>query len=573
MSSVDKIKERLSIVDVISLYINVEKSGKNFKAKCPFHNEKTPSFFISPERNSYYCFGCGASGDIFSFVENFEGLDFLGSLKLLANRAGVTLEFEQNTNNDEKEKCYKIMEEATRFFESNYENNSEVRAYLVSRGLNDKTIKDFRVGYALDNWQSLFNFLNKKGFHEKDMESAGLVKNKDGRYYDRFRSRIIFPICDSSGRVIAFSGRIFESSKNNENQEQAKYLNSPDTLLFNKSNVLFGIDKAKSSIRTRDYSIVVEGQMDLLMSHQAGFDNTVAVSGTAFSDSLVDNESMKINNLGLLKRISPNIIFAFDGDSAGLRASYRASKIALSLDMQIKIADLPNGNDPAEIILGNPEDWKKIIKESKNVISFELNKILNSINDNRIIGKKIRENIFPLIVLIKSSIEKRAYIEEIRLKTGIPTEDIISDLNDYERKNFDTEQNFQKVKNEDSEVKIAKKDILERRLIGIIFWKENHNDDFSTDINDLLLNIEENYLKELKNHYEPYKDALIFEIEKYYGDKNNIGREIKEIILNLEEELLKEKKVSLGKLDTEEKLKEFNLILKRIEEIKSYRLI
>jgi len=565
-SSVDKIKDRLSIVDVISSYINVIQAGKNFKAKCPFHNEKTPSFFISPDRGSYYCFGCGAKGDIFSFVEQFEGLDFYGSLKLLAERAGVTLEFNSNYKKDDKEKYFEIMEEATSFFEKNYEANDKARAYLLGRGLTDKIIKDFRVGFAEDSWQSLFNYLSSKGYKNEDIEKVGLIKIKDGRGYDRFRSRIIFPICDSSGRVIAFSGRIFGK----DDKEEAKYLNSPDTPLFNKSNVLFGIDKAKTAIRTRGYSIIVEGQMDLLMSHQAGFTNTVAVSGTAFSDSLVDNES-KINNLGLIKRLSPNIIFAFDGDSAGLRASYRASKIALSLDMQIKVATLREGKDPAEIILSNVDEWKNIIKESKNVISFELDKIIESTKDTRLRGKKIREIIFPLLILVKSSIEKSAYIEEMRSKTGIPAEAIISDFEDYERGHREdmTKQEISQFKDNP---KIKKKEILEKRLAGVIFWQENNENEIK-ELNDFLNNIENVYLEEIRRNYEPYKETLVFEVEKFYEEKEkDIGRDIREIILNLEEELLNEKKLLLGDLNTEDKLIEFNKILKRIEEIKNNRL-
>ena len=265
-SSVEKIKERLSIVDVISSYIQVEQSGKNFKAKCPFHNEKTPSFFISADRGTYYCFGCGEKGDIFSFVEKFEGADFMGALKLLAEKAGVVLET-QNRNNKEdnkKELYFEILEDATKFFETNFDKEPSARAYLLGRGMTDSTMKDFRVGYVKDEWRSLSDHLIAKGYKIQDLEIVGLVKKSekaksiiDGSpdsqsesrgFYDRFRGRIIFPISDSSGRVIAFSGRIFGRDDANE----AKYLNSPDTPLFNKSNVLFGIDKAKDELLSEE---------------------------------------------------------------------------------------------------------------------------------------------------------------------------------------------------------------------------------------------------------------------------------------------------------------------------------
>ncbi|NVN97221.1 DNA primase, partial [Candidatus Nomurabacteria bacterium] len=422
-SSVPKIKERLSIVDVISSYIQVEQSGKNFKAKCPFHNEKTPSFFISPDRGTYYCFGCGEKGDIFSFVEKFEGADFMGALKLLAERAGVKLEYERtDKDKDKKELYFEILEEATKFFEINFQKDPTPRAYLLSRGLNDTSIKNFRIGFVKDEWRSLSDYLLNKGYKKEDIEAVGLIKQTEKGAYDRFRSRIMFPISDSSGRVIAFSGRIFGKDDANE----AKYLNSPDTPLFYKSNVLFGIDKAKSSIRTRGESIVVEGQMGLIMSHQIGFTNTVAVSGTAFTDNVVDNES-KINNLGLIRRLSSNIIFAYDGDSAGIRAASRSSMIALSLDMQVKVAVLPEGKDPADIIFENGDSWKEIIKKAPDVVTFHVDRICKNTNDIRQRGKQVRDVIFPFLMMIKSSIDKSSYISLIHSKTGIPSDAIMED--------------------------------------------------------------------------------------------------------------------------------------------------
>ena len=574
-SPVVKIKERLSIVDVVSSYITVEQSGKNYKAKCPFHNEKTPSFFISPERGTYYCFGCGAKGDIFSFVEHFEGLDFFGALKLLAEKAGVVLEYENKNQKDEKERYFEIIEEATVFFENNLKNNKEAMEYLLNRGLKDKTIEDFRVGYSLDSWSSLYNYLSSKGYKEKDIEDVGLIKkSKTGKFYDRFRSRIMFPITDSSGRVIAFSGRIFYINKENtkkEEIEEAKYINSPDTPLFNKSNVLFGIDKAKIDIKKRNYSILVEGQMDLLMSHQLGFSNTVAVSGTALTDSLLDDND-KVNNLGLIKRLSPNIILAFDGDSAGIRAVNRSSLIALSLDMQVKIAKLPEGKDPADIILGDKEAWSAIIKESLNVISFHLEKICDNYTDTRIRGKKVREVIFPLLKEIKSSIERDSYIEEIYKKTGISIRAIYEDFNNF-IKGKDILPIDNNIKKEDNNKKIRKKEILEKNIAGFIYWQEIQSDNI-LDIVKVLDNIEKGYYDKIKDNYSPYKDSLIFEIERVYMDKSSeiIGREVKEIILNLEEEILKEKRNSLDLID-ENNLIEFEKINKKIEEIKSNRLL
>lgn len=600
-SPAQKIKERLSIVDVISSYISLIPAGKNYKAKCPFHNEKTPSFFISPERESYYCFGCSAKGDIFSFVENFEGVDFFGALKILATKAGVSLEKSfSHEEKDQKEKLYEIMEEATVFFEKMFEEDNRPRAYLFDRGLSDKTIKNFRIGYAPDSWRSVSSYLIKKGFKKEELETVGLIKSKDNslekikgedNFYDRFRNRIMFPISDSSGRVIAFSGRILKNQEENNVSgfDEAKYLNSPETPIFNKSNTLFGIDKAKLPIRKYGYSIVVEGQMDLILSHQAGFDNTVAVSGTALSDRInernlsKEDSAEKINSLGLIRRLSPNIIFAFDGDSAGIRATNRSALIALSLDMQIKIASLREGKDPADIILENPNKWKEIIKNSKNIINFHLDRIFKETNDVRLRGKKIKEVIFPFLVAIKSSIEKASYLNSIAQETGLGKE-LIEDFERYESLNKNTNQ-----REEDRTLKQDKtrRQKLEEKLFGIIFWEESKNnqlvniDEIKKSIKD---KIEDNIFKQIYETHKKNSETLAFEAEMWYGDKNklDITSDLKELILNLEEEILKEKCIYLlteinkkeNKTDPPKAkllLENYQRAVERIENIKNYR--
>ena len=583
-SSVQKIKERLSIVDVISSYMKVEKAGKNYKAKCPFHNEKTPSFFISPERGSYYCFGCSAKGDIFSFVEHFEGTNFLGALKILAERAGVELSSYKSEQKDKTDIYYEIMEEATTFFEKMFAGNIEARSYLLSRGLNDSSIQSFRIGYAPESWSAVFDHLTKKGYKKEDIEIVGLIKKKDDRFYDRFRGRIMFPINDSSGRVIAFSGRIFKKIDSNSTIEEAKYLNSPDTPLFNKSNILFGLDKAKSSIRSRDYSIVVEGQMDLILSHQAGFTNTVAVSGTAFTDTTVDNES-KINNLGLVRRLSSNIIFAFDGDDAGIRAAGRSAMIALSLDMRVKVAIFPLGKDPADIISEDYKKWEEIIKNKTDIISFHLDKICEDTKDKETRRKAIVAKIFPFLIMIGSFIKKANYIKEISEKTNISENAIAEDYKQYERK--------QNINNDSREEKqINKKDTnsrrsnLERKLFGIFFWK-GENEEQSSQIKTLKTLFGENIgpddFKKMLDLYEQNSDDLSFEAEMWYSDKTNaLVKDTKEIILNLEEEILNEQAYSLSikikekernndKEGFESDLKNYQQIVEKIENIKSRR--
>ncbi len=582
-SPVQKIKERLSIEDVVSSYIKLEKAGSNLKANCPFHNEKTPSFFISPDRGSYYCFGCGAKGDIFTFVEEFEGLDFKGALKMLAQKAGVILEQYNKEEESEKERLYRAMEEAAKFFSENLIKNQKVLEYLKSRGLTDNSIKEFNVGFAKDDWRELYNYLKSKKFSDKEIELAGLAKkpastrtslggpdDKNKAMYDRFRGRIMFPISDSSGRIIAFSGRLFL-----DDGKSAKYLNSPDTPIFSKSSVLYGLDKAKESIRKNNFSILVEGQFDLVLSHQAGFKNTVATSGTALSDSTVSKENL-VSNLGLIRRLSGNIVLAFDADKAGINAATRASKIALSLDMDVKVAKMPEGIDPADLILKEGVDaWRDSIKNSKHIIEFLLDRIMNdkTKNDPRYIGREIKERILPYIDSINSAIEKAHFLKLISDKTQISEVALKEDLKKVEQESKFEKKEIEEAKKE--ELKIFRKDYIERRLLGIIFWQKTLKEQM-LDAENLLseiasvLKIKEN---ELLGKVEKNKEDLIFEAEVFYANNEDLKKDVFELLNNLKEEYLKEELANkiqeLNITETKKENEKSSKILKEISEIKN----
>lgn len=580
-SPVQKIKERLSIEEVVSSYIKLEKVGSNLKARCPFHNEKTPSFFVSADRGNYYCFGCGAKGDIFTFVQEFEGLDFRGALKLLAARAGVPLENYNPKEESEKEKIYRVMEEATKYFSENLSKNSKVFDYLKSRGLEEKTIKEFRLGFAKNEWRDLYGFLASKGFKDTEIEKAGLIKKVPDKagYYDRFRGRVMFPIADSSGRVIAFSGRLFE-----DDGKSAKYLNSPDTPIFNKSYVLYGLDKAKDSIRKNNFSILVEGQFDLVLSHQAGFRNTVATSGTALSDSTVSKENV-VSSLGLILRLSNNILLAFDSDKAGISAIAKAGKIALSLGMDVKAVSMEEGFDPADLISKKgPDAWREVVRNSKHLIEFLTNRVLiNAKGDLRKAGREIKEKVLPYVNAIDSAIEKSYFIKKISDLTQIPENDLREDLKKIEKELKYEKQEIEEAKKSGST--FFKKDYIEKRLLGIIFWQEIQKDQ-KIDVKKIfektavVLDSSEDSLR------ETFKDSiedLIFEAEIFYGNIEKLNREVDELILNLEEECLKEKlskKMQELRIFEEKKeqtnamnvLKEINDINKKIQEIKNGRL-
>ncbi|MEK7539286.1 MAG: DNA primase [Patescibacteria group bacterium] len=587
-SSVDQIKSRIDIISLVSSYIKLDKAGASWKGKCPFHNEKTPSFFVSPNRGSYYCFGCGASGDIFTFVEEFEGLDFKGALRLLADRAGIRLEVysqEIKETESEKEKLYKVMEEATEFFENNLKNNKQAQEYLKSRGLLDETVKDFRIGLAILDWRKLYDYLKSKNFTDNEIERAGLAKRPDPEtdkpnkaMYDRFRGRIMFPIADSSGRIIAFSGRILA-----DDGKSAKYLNSPETPIFNKSSVLFGIDKAKESIRKNNFSILVEGQMDLILSHQAGYKNTIATSGTALSDSTVSKASPVdglrlrenvISNLGLVRRLSSNIVLSFDADKAGFNASNRAGKIALSLGMDVKVVSLPDGVDPADLISKNgPDAWRLAIKDAKHIIEFMLGKVLKEAgSDTRRAGRLIKEKILPYIDAIESSIEKMYFLKKISDQSGITEKALMEDLKKVESE-LKSETEETKTAKENVEKKL-RKDPIERRLLGIAFWQESmHNRIIEPEL--IFTKI-----SKAKEIYKDLKEDLIYEAEVFYLNSENLQKDVKEMLLNIEEEYLNEelvqKMIELKNLKDKkmevEILRKINEINKKKEEIKNSRL-
>lgn len=557
-TTVEQIKERLPIEDVIGSYVKLEKSGKSLKAKCPFHNEKSASFFVSPERGGYYCFGCGAKGDIFSFVEQFEGLDFRGALKVLAERAGVKLVQNEKTN-DEKDKLFQVMEDATQYFEFEYEKSKEAQEYVKNRGINTETCKHFRISWAPVGWSNLHNFLKKKGYNDALLEKAGLIKKKDSSdssgikeaaynttgsnsnnsssYYDRFRGRIMFPIMDTSGRVIAFSGRILK-----DDGKSAKYLNSPDTPLYDKSAVLYGLDKAKTEIRRLNYSILVEGQMDLVMSHQAGIRNTVASSGTALSDEGISRDGV-VNNLGLIRRLSPNVIIAFDADQAGRKAAMRASGIALSLGMDVKIADIVGGKDPADLVKENVDSWKNVLRQAKPVIEFELMNVLKEVTDSRKVARELRERVFPFISLIESSTDKSFFVKMVADRANIDEQAVWEDVRTVEKKikadnssGLNASQNKTDIVSTSSDGRF---DLVERRLFGLLFFMESLNMLAVKEFRAQIEKVAGSLFSEKMKKAQEMKGDITFEAEAFFGnDQSRFDIHMRELLANFEEDLI-----------------------------------
>jgi DNA primase len=409
---IQEIKERLPIEEVVSHYVKLEKTGINMKGLCPFHNEKSPSFFVAPHRGSFMCFGCGKKGDIFTFVQELEGLEFFDALKKLAEEAGVTLDT-QHVDKKDSQNAYAILEKACLFFEKNLQTSIEAQEYLTRRGLQENTIKQFRIGYVPEGWHQLHDEL-KKTFSEKEILESGLVvKNEKGNIYDRFRDRIMFPIFDTQGKVIAFTGRVLHG----ETKEVPKYVNSPETQLFSKSHVLYGLNFAKQSVRKNNFIVLVEGQMDVIMTHQIGYTNTVASSGTAFTP----------DQLQIIKKQTSNLILAFDSDSAGLQTTAKVWEMAIAQEMDVKIAFYEGEKDPADIIKKDPELWKDIIRQSIHLIEF-VGKLVSKIQDERKRIKAYQEKILPLLKKISTYSEKNFFINKISDLLSINSAIIWSDI-------------------------------------------------------------------------------------------------------------------------------------------------
>ena len=462
-SPVDEIKNRLDIIEVIGSYIKLHKAGANYRALCPFHSEKTPSFFVSPARQIWHCFGCLRGGDIFGFVKEIEGVEFGDALRILAQRAGVELKKqtpEYAKWRSERERLYEICELTTKFFEKQLEESKvgkEAKKYLLSRGIAEESIRKWRLGYSPDVWQSLSDFLTSKNYKKEEIERAGLsIKSEKGSFYDRFRGRIVFPIFDLNSQVVGFSGRVFKSP------DTAKYVNTPSTLLYDKSRILYGLDKAKVAVRKKDLCILVEGNTDVIMSHQAGSENAVATSGTALTPF----------QLKILKRYSNNLLIGFDMDIAGETATKRGIDLAQSQGFDIKIIRLPEGKDPAEIISKNPKAWEKALETAVSILDFYFETAFANRDPKTPEGKKaISKILLPVIKRIPNEIEKSYWVQKLAEKLEVKEEDIEEEL-----KKVKLEEEIYGLEPEEiiNLPQRSRKDLLEERLMILILKFPQH---------------------------------------------------------------------------------------------------
>jgi DNA primase len=405
MSVIAEVKQRLDIVELVSEYVTLQKAGRNFKGLCPFHSEKHASFYVFPEQQSWHCFGaCGTGGDVFSFVMKKEGIDFGQTLRLLAQRTGMTLsprEAPSKAEDEKKERLFQINEAAAEYYHHlllSAKAGEGARGYLAGRNIMPETVKEFRLGFGPDAWEIIKNYLMGKGYTEKELVEAGLVIEKEGGgSYDRFRNRLMFPICDIKGRVTGFGARVLDDSL-------PKYINSPQTPVFDKSSSLYGIDKGKSVIRKKNLVIIVEGYMDVLMAHQHGWQNVVGSMGTSLTEKQVEG----------IKRLTNNITLALDADLAGEEATLRGKAILAYSNVEANVILLPAGKDPDEVIREDSSLWQKLVEEALPIMDFAFRSVISKVDITKARDKSLAlQKLLPSIHEIKDPVLKFDYVDKL----------------------------------------------------------------------------------------------------------------------------------------------------------------
>lgn len=444
MSQVEEIKSKIDIVDLIRDYLKIKAVGVNFQALCPFHNEKSPSFVISPEKQIWHCFGCGKGGDIFSFVMEKESLSFPEALRLLANKAGIVLQHENNELREEKNRVLDILDLSVKYYQYLLKSDQAVglRDYLEKRALSQEQIESWAIGYSQNSWDSLYKFLKTRPlqgekYSDEEILAAGLIIKKEGgsSYYDRFRDRIMFPIWDVNGNVVAFTARV--NPLKEQTEKAGKYINSPQTKVFDKSKILFALNKAKSEIRAKDLAVVVEGQMDAISCHNNNIKNVVASSGTALTSE----------QIALIKRYTNKIALVFDMDVAGQTAVDRGVRECLAQGMEVKIITLPSGKDPDESLKNNPGElergvelagstnrnfesyYKKPIEDAKSILEYYFERSSAGLDLSLLENKtKVRDKMFEILSMVNDRSEQGYWLKKISDDLGFPETDFREDF-------------------------------------------------------------------------------------------------------------------------------------------------
>ncbi|MFB6182211.1 MAG: DNA primase [Candidatus Magasanikbacteria bacterium] len=499
----ERIKNKIDIVNFISEYVDLKPAGKNHKALCPLHNENTPSFMVNRERQMWHCFGCGRGGDIFTFIQEMEDMDFVEALQFLAERAGVELSnnFQNKTQQNLKNRLRNINEEAAEFYHNflvQMDSAQEAREYLKNRGLTQETVDYWQIGFVPDQWELLTQYMLNEGYAIDDLVESGLTKKKSensdrqtGRgYYDRFRGRIMFPIRNVHGTTVGFTGRTIKK----DDYVGGKYINTPDTPIYDKSEIVFGLYKSKQEIRNQDQAVLVEGQMDVVACHQAGMENVIAVSGTSLNEAQID----------LLNRYTDNLSIAFDNDDAGVKAAKRGIRMAMEKGMHVNIIEIPPelGEDPDEAVKNDKEGWFEAVEEAQDIMEWYFECAFEEVDiDDPKQKQKAVDELLPEIASISYAVERDHWLQQLADRVGVETNVLRDDLKRFETKDKNQQEQQEKPK----ESKKTKKSRLTKLMEYFL---------------GLLLRFPELELKEFPFSIERESDKELFKLYQEISVKN-----------------------------------------------------
>lgn len=465
MSQIQQVKEATDIVEVIGQRVELKRAGAYYKGLCPFHSEKSPSFFVNESMQRFKCFGCGKGGDAFEFLQQYDNMTFYESLEFLADKAGIKLERELRSRDDEERQQLLAILDLTReyyhYLLTQHKAGAPARTYLKERGTTAESIKVFQLGYALPQWDGLIAYLHRKKKYSLDLLlKAGLViKGRGGRYYDRFRGRVMFPLRNPRGQVVGFSGRTLPTADDQTKQE-AKYINSPETLLYHKSKLLFGYSELHQQIRAKQEVIVVEGEFDVITSTQAHVNNIVAIKGSALTS----------DHALLLKRTVERVLLALDTDSAGIEATKRSLQVLKPYDVELRVLTIPEGKDPDDVARNNPKLWRETVERSVSAYEFLIRASLASHKASTVSGRrKIIQELAPDLWSIESKVEREYYSKRLAKTLGVEVAVLRQDLEHFAQKRQATEPTRQpSAEQAEPPAPLTRKQQLERYLTFLI---------------------------------------------------------------------------------------------------------
>jgi DNA primase len=462
MDQIEQVRRKVDIVELISQSVALKKAGRNFKANCPFHEEKTPSFMVSPERQIFKCFGCGEGGDVYGWLMKREGMEFGEALRTLADRVGVKLKSYRPTKEQQmRERLLEINHLASEYYHYllvEHKLGKNALQYLMKRGIRKASMRTFKLGYSPNEWEGLQGFLvKKKGYRPQELEMAGLViKGKRG-YYDRFRNRVMFSLFDHRGRVVGFAGRVFE-----EEAREAKYVNTPETSLYHKSEVLYGLETTKEQIKKADKAVVVEGELDVISSYQAGVKNVVGIKGSALTEGQVE----------LLKRFGENVALALDADVAGDKAARRGIELAEQAGLSVRVIELKYGKDPDECSQKSSRLWKESVKTAVPIYDFYITSAVERFGVKTPEGKrKVSDEVVGVLVKISNQVIKAHYVKKLAGVLGVGEEAVGSEVEKAEKKTKVERQPVKEV--EKAEVEKSREERLSEYVLALVLQRED----------------------------------------------------------------------------------------------------